>query len=85
MGGPVKPGHDGRELFLAVLLVRRLQSRLRQLAGGVEDSRRYIGWGYNFVAAGVDTVMLAKSGDPLLSASAVDTLRKKLQWNTGGS
>ena len=26
----------------------------------------------------LDTVMLAKSGDPLLSASAVDTLRKKL-------
>ena len=26
----------------------------------------------------LDTVMLAKSGDPLLSASAVETLRKKL-------
>ncbi|VTP71639.1 Hydroxymethylpyrimidine/phosphomethylpyrimidine kinase [Leclercia adecarboxylata] len=26
----------------------------------------------------LDTVMLAKSGDPLLSPSAVDTLRKKL-------
>ncbi|WP_200554327.1 bifunctional hydroxymethylpyrimidine kinase/phosphomethylpyrimidine kinase, partial [Klebsiella pneumoniae] len=26
----------------------------------------------------LDTVMLAKSGDPLLSAAAVDTLRKKL-------
>jgi 4-hydroxy-2-oxoheptanedioate aldolase len=35
------------------------------LAGSVEDSNRYIGWGYTFVAAGVDTVLLARAADDL--------------------
>ena len=35
------------------------------LAGSVEDSRRYIDWGYTFVAAGVDTVLLARAADDL--------------------
>ena len=37
------------------------------LAGGEADARRYMGWGYNFVAAGVDTVMLARAADELAS------------------
>lgn len=35
------------------------------LAGGEEDARRYIAWGYTFVAAGVDTVLLARAADDL--------------------
>jgi 4-hydroxy-2-oxoheptanedioate aldolase len=35
------------------------------LAGGEADARRYMGWGYNFVAAGVDTVLLARAADEL--------------------
>jgi 4-hydroxy-2-oxoheptanedioate aldolase len=35
------------------------------LAGNVEDSKRYMSWGYNFVAASVDTVMLARAADEL--------------------
>jgi 4-hydroxy-2-oxoheptanedioate aldolase len=35
------------------------------LAGSVEDSNRYIDWGYTFVAAGVDTVLLARAADEL--------------------
>ena len=35
------------------------------LAGGEADARRYMGWGYNFVAVGVDTVMLARAADEL--------------------
>ena len=37
------------------------------LAGGEADARRYMGWGYNFVAAGVDTVLLARAADELLA------------------
>jgi 4-hydroxy-2-oxoheptanedioate aldolase len=37
------------------------------LAGGEADARRYMSWGYNFVAVGVDTVMLARAADELLA------------------
>jgi 4-hydroxy-2-oxoheptanedioate aldolase len=37
------------------------------LAGGEADARRYMGWGYNFVAVGVDTVLLARAADELLA------------------
>jgi 4-hydroxy-2-oxoheptanedioate aldolase len=35
------------------------------LTGNDEDSKRYIGWGYNFVAVGTDTVLLARAADGL--------------------
>jgi 4-hydroxy-2-oxoheptanedioate aldolase len=35
------------------------------LAGGEVDARRYMRWGYNFVAVGVDTVLLAHAADEL--------------------
>jgi 4-hydroxy-2-oxoheptanedioate aldolase len=47
-------------------------ARLRQLgkAAGIltvveADARRYIDWGYNFVAVGIDTALLARSADAL--------------------
>ncbi len=47
---------------------RRL-ARLRKPAGILTvieaDARRYIEWGYSFVAVGVDTTLLAKSADAL--------------------
>ncbi len=35
------------------------------LTGNEDEARRYIGWGYNFVAVGTDVVMLAKATDAL--------------------
>ena len=35
------------------------------LTGNEEEARRYIGWGYNFVAVGTDTVLLARNADAL--------------------
>jgi 4-hydroxy-2-oxoheptanedioate aldolase len=35
------------------------------LSGAEADSRRYIGWGYNFVAVGTDLVLLARATDAL--------------------
>ncbi|HEY4775909.1 MAG TPA: 4-hydroxy-2-oxoheptanedioate aldolase [Xanthobacteraceae bacterium] len=35
------------------------------LTGNEEEARRYIQWGYNFVAVGTDTVLLARSADAL--------------------
>ena len=35
------------------------------LTGNEDEARRYIGWGYNFVAVGTDVVMLAKAADTL--------------------
>jgi 4-hydroxy-2-oxoheptanedioate aldolase len=32
------------------------------------DARRYIEWGYSFVAVGVDTALLANSADALAKA-----------------
>jgi 4-hydroxy-2-oxoheptanedioate aldolase len=32
------------------------------------DARRYIEWGYRFVAVGVDTSLLARSADALAKA-----------------
>lgn len=54
-----------QEIEKAGRLIRAKGKAAGILAGGVEDSKRYIGWGYNFVAAGVDTVMLAKAADDL--------------------
>ena len=35
------------------------------LTGNEDEARRYIGWGYNFVAVGTDLVMLARAADTL--------------------
>lgn len=35
------------------------------LTGNEEEARRYIGWGYNFVAVGTDLVLLARATDAL--------------------
>ncbi len=35
------------------------------LTGNEEEARRYIGWGYNFVALGTDLVLLARATDTL--------------------
>jgi 4-hydroxy-2-oxoheptanedioate aldolase len=35
------------------------------LTGNEDEARRYIGWGYNFVAVGTDLVLLAKATDTL--------------------
>ena len=35
------------------------------LSGNDDDSRRYIGWGYNFVAVGTDLVLLTRASDAL--------------------
>jgi 4-hydroxy-2-oxoheptanedioate aldolase len=35
------------------------------LTGNEEEARRYIGWGYNFIAVGTDTVLLARTADAL--------------------
>jgi len=35
------------------------------LTGNEDEARRYIGWGYNFVAVGVDVVLLARAADGL--------------------
>jgi 2,4-dihydroxyhept-2-ene-1,7-dioic acid aldolase len=35
------------------------------LTGSEDEARRYIGWGYTFVAVGTDTVLLARSADAL--------------------
>ena len=35
------------------------------LTANEDEARRYIGWGYNFVAVGTDVVMLAKATDAL--------------------
>jgi 4-hydroxy-2-oxoheptanedioate aldolase len=35
------------------------------LTGNEEEARRYIGWGYNFVAVGTDLVLLARAADSL--------------------
>jgi 4-hydroxy-2-oxoheptanedioate aldolase len=35
------------------------------LTGNEDEARRYIGWGYTFVAVGTDTVLLARSADAL--------------------
>lgn len=35
------------------------------LTGNEEEARRYIGWGYNFVAVGTDLVLLARASDAL--------------------
>jgi 4-hydroxy-2-oxoheptanedioate aldolase len=50
-------------------------TRLRKLgkAAGIlavveADARRYIEWGYNFVAVGIDTALLARSADALASS-----------------
>jgi 4-hydroxy-2-oxoheptanedioate aldolase len=49
------------------------------LAGGEGDARRYMGWGYNFVAVGVDTVLLARAADELaerFKAAVDETLQR---------
>jgi len=38
------------------------------LATSEVDARRYIGWGYSFVAVGVDTTLLARGADALARA-----------------
>ncbi|MGB8546790.1 MAG: 4-hydroxy-2-oxo-heptane-1,7-dioate aldolase, partial [Xanthobacteraceae bacterium] len=35
------------------------------LTGNEDEARRYIGWGYTFVAVGTDTVLLARTADAL--------------------
>jgi 4-hydroxy-2-oxoheptanedioate aldolase len=35
------------------------------LTGNEDEARRYIGWGYSFVAVGTDTVLLARTADAL--------------------
>ncbi len=35
------------------------------LTGNEEEARRYIGWGYNFIAVGTDLVLLARATDTL--------------------
>jgi 4-hydroxy-2-oxoheptanedioate aldolase len=42
------------------------------LAVSAEDALRYRGWGYGFVAAGVDTGLLARSVDQLLDQMKSD-------------
>ena len=64
IGQPLSPD-DPAEIEKAGGKLRTAGKAAGILAGSVEDSRRYIDWGYTFVAAGVDTVLLARAADDL--------------------
>lgn len=68
MGHLGNPGHA--EVQAAIKdAVERLKSQGTPagiLAVSTADARRYADWGYNFVAAGVDTVLLSRGADALV-------------------
>ncbi|GAB4362654.1 MAG: 4-hydroxy-2-oxoheptanedioate aldolase [Oricola sp.] len=70
MGHIGNPGHEDvqRALKDAVERLKRIGMPAGILAVTEADSKRYLDWGYVFVAAGVDTALFAKSVDALVSA-----------------
>ena len=49
----------------AVKRLKALGKSAGILTGNEEEARRYIGWGYLFVAVGADVGLLAKNADAL--------------------
>jgi 4-hydroxy-2-oxoheptanedioate aldolase len=64
------PQHDETQQALrdAAARLRTLGKAAGILSGVEADARRYIEWGYNFVAVGIDTALLARSADALARA-----------------
>ena len=63
-------GHPETQSALedAARRLRALNKAAGILAVSEADARRYIGWGYSFVAVGIDTNLLARSADALARA-----------------
>ncbi len=61
------PGHPDVQAALedAVKRIRKGGKFAGILTGNEDEARRYIGWGYTFVAVGTDVVLLARAADGL--------------------
>lgn len=61
------PGHPEVQAAIedAGKRIRKAGKGAGILTGNEEEARRYIGWGYNFVAVGTDLVLLARATDAL--------------------
>ena len=64
LGDPQHPEIQ-RALEEAGRMLSRLQKPAGILATLETDARRYMQWGYNFVAVGIDTSLLTRSADAL--------------------
>ncbi len=69
MGHIGNPAHPEVQEALkdAALRLRRAGKPAGILAPAEADAKRYLDWGYTFVAVGVDTVMLSRAAETLLS------------------